>query len=215
MSHTRGSESSAHEKSYPQKTPDRLIQNYFSLTKQDAGSNFPALSIRCRQETGESHEKNLSAQRHQAQTCTRFPCSHGHQRRSQGTQRPPRQGPRPPERLSPQPSRLGLPRTHRLRTAGEFRELIRAGRRSQDTFFIVHARPNHLQHARLGVTVSRRVSPRAVLRNRLKRLIRETFRQDQTMLAGFDIVVVARPAARDAERAMLCASLQRHWKTAR
>jgi ribonuclease P protein component len=53
------------------------------------------------------------------------------------------------------------------------------------------------------------------LRNRLKRLIRESFRQDQTALAGFDIVVVARPAARGAERAALCASLQQHWKVAR
>lgn len=100
-----------------------------------------------------------------------------------------------------------------MRTPREFRELVRTGRRSQDDLFTVHARPNHLPHARLGVTVSRRVSPKAVARNRIKRRIREDFRLDRAGLDGLDIVVVARSAAVTADRTALRESLQRHWQT--
>ena len=49
--------------------------------------------------------------------------------------------------------------------------------------------------ARLGVTVSRKVG-NAVVRNRVKRRIREWFRRDgQTLVAGRDIVVIARSSA--------------------
>lgn len=55
---------------------------------------------------------------------------------------------------------------------------------------------NELGHRRLGVTVSRRVSRRAVDRNRIKRRLREIFRRERGVLPdGVDVVVVARPAA--------------------
>ena len=43
--------------------------------------------------------------------------------------------------------------------------------------------------SRLGIVVSKRVARRAVDRNRLKRLVRETFRRRQQELAGFDLLV--------------------------
>ena len=63
----------------------------------------------------------------------------------------------------------------------------------------------------MGMTVSRRVSPKAVVRNRIKRRIRESFRVMQAVLTGLDLVVVARPPAAAAEPAALRESLQRHW----
>jgi ribonuclease P protein component len=77
----------------------------------------------------------------------------------------------------------------------------------------VHAHPNGLPHARIGLTVSRRVSLRANRRNRLKRLIRESFRHHQTQLKGLDIVVVARAPANQAELSVLRSSLQQHWQS--
>ena len=47
--------------------------------------------------------------------------------------------------------------------------------------------------ARLGVIIAKRVAPRAVDRNRFKRLAREAFRHVADALAGFDLVVVAKP----------------------
>lgn len=52
----------------------------------------------------------------------------------------------------------------------------------------IHTRPNDLAHARLGLIVSRRVAPHATLRNRYKRLMRETFRLSQHELGNLDVV---------------------------
>jgi ribonuclease P protein component len=55
--------------------------------------------------------------------------------------------------------------------------------------------PNDLDHARIGITVSRRAAPRATARNRLKRIAREAFRARQNRLPTADIVLIAAPAA--------------------
>lgn len=63
--------------------------------------------------------------------------------------------------------------------------------------------PAGQQHVRLGVTVSRRVG-NAVVRNRVKRLIRESFRQNKEQIcAGLDLVIVARPSAAEASFALV------------
>lgn len=54
------------------------------------------------------------------------------------------------------------------------------------------ARPNQMNHARLGVIVSKKTAGRAVVRNRLKRWVREYFRLSQEKVAGLDIVVVVK-----------------------
>jgi ribonuclease P protein component len=107
----------------------------------------------------------------------------------------------------------GLAQKLRLRSGRELREITRTCRPDRDTLFSVHVRPNSLGHARMGMTVSRRVSTSAVVRNRIKRCVRENFRMAQTILAGLDLVVVARPPAAAATNTLLRESLERHWKT--
>lgn len=53
------------------------------------------------------------------------------------------------------------------------------------------ARENGLDHPRLGLVIGKKNVKLAVQRNRLKRLIRESFRHNQETLAGWDIVVIA------------------------
>lgn len=50
------------------------------------------------------------------------------------------------------------------------------------------AKPNHLEHARLGVVVGKKVARRAVTRNYMKRVMREIFRGHQPDIANLDIV---------------------------
>lgn len=89
----------------------------------------------------------------------------------------------------------------------------RGARRHQDDLFSIQTQPNTLGQVRLGITVSRRVSRRAVDRNRIKRRIRESFRHARVGFGSIDIVVVARPMARVAKPEHLEESLDRHWKS--
>ena len=77
------------------------------------------------------------------------------------------------------------------------------------------ATPNELGHARLGMAVSRRNARRAVDRNRLKRLIRESFRGAQQVIGNFDLVVMAKPAALTVDNATLRRSLANQWQRLR
>jgi ribonuclease P protein component len=84
--------------------------------------------------------------------------------------------------------------------------------RSVDQRLTVLAKPNELDHARLGLAISKRIIKHAVGRNRVKRLVRESFRQHQQSLMGLDIVVLSRKGAPQASNPELTAALQTHWQ---
>ncbi len=64
---------------------------------------------------------------------------------------------------------------------------------------------------RVGVVVSKKVSKLAVHRNRIKRLVRENYRNGQHG-NGFDCVVIAKPNAATADNAQLMKELNYLWK---
>ncbi|MFW6191124.1 MAG: ribonuclease P protein component [Thiohalospira sp.] len=109
-------------------------------------------------------------------------------------------------------------RRHRLLDEAYFRHVFQQADppRSSDAYLTLLARPdNGLDHPRLGLAIGRKVTPRAVGRNRIKRLARESFRAEQSRMPPVDVVVLARPAAAAADNATLRASLARHWKRLR
>lgn len=110
------------------------------------------------------------------------------------------------------PARLTLPARLRLRRKSDFDAAYARGRRIGDGFFAVTATLNDLGAARLGMAVAVRTAGNSVVRNRLRRIIRESFRVHQHELPAVDLVVSARPAARTAARAALHASLAVLWK---
>ena len=108
------------------------------------------------------------------------------------------------------PGPAGAPRPSarrgRLSRSAEFDRVYRQGRSHGNRFLVLHAFPRAGQPPadagpRLGLSVSRRVGG-AVQRNLVKRLLREAFATESVRLpADQDVVVVARPAARElAER---------------
>lgn len=66
--------------------------------------------------------------------------------------------------------------------------------------------------ARLGLAISRKCARHATARNRIKRLVRESFRQVREALPAVDIVVMCRPAATGLTGAEINAALERHWQ---
>lgn len=112
------------------------------------------------------------------------------------------------------PVRSRFPRVLRVRRRGDFLRIQSRGRRCPDRGLLLLALPRDggsgvRPHARLGLTVSKKVG-NAVVRNRVKRWLRESFRRRQpTLLGAWDVVVIARPEAAAAGFAALDAALAR------
>ena len=102
-------------------------------------------------------------------------------------------------------------RSERLLHSEDYHTTIAKRCRSDDQLFTVFAARRPTGGARLGITVSRRVSTKAVRRNRLKRRVRESFRYHKQPLAGLDLVVIARQEANETERLQVDRSLFGHW----
>jgi ribonuclease P protein component len=101
----------------------------------------------------------------------------------------------------------GMPREARLRRAADFAALRQASGRSGGRCFVLRYGNNEAGIARMGLAISKRVSKRAVDRNRLKRLARESFRRALPGLPPVDIVVTARNIALEESGAVLLAEL--------
>lgn len=165
----------------------------------------------------DSYEKNFSTQHSEESAHAWFSCPHGHPQRPQGTEGAQSQGTCPSgtlkvRRLLPSEEGASFPRSRRLLKPDEYRRVFSDGRRSADSLFLVLALPNGLSDARLGLAVSKKTSRRAVERNRIKRLIRESFRLHQRSLCGLDLVVVSRSGAAGSDNSVCFDSLRQHWR---
>ena len=110
------------------------------------------------------------------------------------------------------PRRLTLPARLRLRRKKDFDAVYARGRRLGDGYFGMTATVNDAGAPRLGLAVAVRVAGGAVERNRIRRVIKESFRLHQDGLPAVDLVVSARAKARDAAGALLRESLDWLWK---
>ena len=85
------------------------------------------------------------------------------------------------------------PKSHRLGGRLQFAAVFDAKAKESRGPLALYSLPNDLGHARLGISISRRVGT-AVRRNRIKRLLREAFRLHQNEISrGYDLVIVVRP----------------------
>lgn len=94
-----------------------------------------------------------------------------------------------------------MKRAQRLRSAADFRHARDAAPRAHThPLLVLYAVPNDLVHPRVGITVSRRVG-KAVVRNRVRRRIREASRRllPSLVVAGHDLLFIARPASASAD----------------
>ena len=117
----------------------------------------------------------------------------------------------PASPATPAPTDSRFPRSARVRARAEFDQVFKSGKRVATPLMALHWL-HDAQPARLGLAVSRKVDARAVGRNRIKRNLRETFRQQRHVLVPGAYVVVARAACAQADartlREGLCALLK-------
>jgi len=84
---------------------------------------------------------------------------------------------------------------------------------SEDRFFAVFYMPNKAPKSRVGISIAKKTVNKATKRNKLKRLIKNSFLNRFKGKEGFDVVVRAKhQASRVADDKILIESLTSHWQ---
>ena len=111
----------------------------------------------------------------------------------------------------------GYSRRHRFAARGSFGAVLRGSRKLRGRLAVIHVIPGRGGLSRLGVALTRRLVPRSVDRNLVKRMLRDAFRRHTVKAAGLDCVVALRErfdrgqvAAMEAEIRLLFDQLSRH-----
>ena len=79
----------------------------------------------------------------------------------------------------------------------DFQNVYKKGKSYVNKYLVMYVLQNHTETNRLGISVSKKVG-NSVVRHRVTRLIRESYRLNQSKFqTGYDIVVVARTSAKD------------------
>ena len=160
------------------------------------------------------HEKNLSAEQDPPETAPRVPGANGNQG---GTPRPQGQKSEGQSQINclmnVAPSRnYRLPRDVRLSKQGDYQRVFESKVRCSEDGFLVMALPNGLGKARLGISAPRRNVSRAYDRNRIKRVIRESFRHHKHELIGWDVVAIAGKGSAPLKNRRILMVLEKHWR---
>jgi ribonuclease P protein component len=102
-------------------------------------------------------------------------------------------------------------KSYRLCTPSQYRNVFSTDLRSIDSCFVVLAKNNGLEFSRLGLAISKKKIHAAVARNRIKRIVRESFRLNDIAFNGYDLVVMAQKKPEIANKEKLRKSIERHW----
>lgn len=99
----------------------------------------------------------------------------------------------------------------RLTDANDYQRVFAGSTRFGNQYMTILATENQLNHPRLGLAISKKCARKAVDRNRIKRLVRESFRQNQSTLPAIDLVVMCRPLAVGTNNPTLFKQIEKQW----
>jgi len=150
------------------------------------------------------NEKDVSTEQPATQTHARVPYQNEHGSRPRRPQTASQQGAQTPDRadstqtsasLNPGVRRYAFPKATRLLLRREFLFLQHRGKRRYSPHFVVISAPTQGERSRLGITTSRHFG-KAVIRNRVRRMLREFFRIHQAEISpAQDILIIPKVGA--------------------
>lgn len=101
-------------------------------------------------------------------------------------------------------------KTQRLLTKKDYNHVFEQPIKLVTSEFVILFRENNLGYARLGLALSKKMIAKAHDRNRIKRLLRESFRQEE--LPAVDIVFLARQGLIKQTNAVINSRMGKTWK---
>lgn len=101
-------------------------------------------------------------------------------------------------------------KTQRLLTKADFSRVFDEATKLSTSSFIMLYKENKLGHARVGFAISKKAVAKSHDRNRIKRLLRESFRQ--TLLPAVDIVCLAKHGVLNQSNSQLNTQISKAWE---
>ena len=102
---------------------------------------------------------------------------------------------------------MKYPHSESLKKNRDFQLIYKEGKSYANRYLVLYVRENGLARNRLGVSVSKKVG-NSVIRHRVTRLVRESYRLQEDMFnSGLDMVVVARMNAKGRSFEEICSAL--------
>ena len=109
-------------------------------------------------------------------------------------------------------SEFGLRPELRLGDKTRIQTVFRAGKRQRSTELNIFYYPNQLLHPSLCISVAKKFVSKAFLRNRIKRIIRESFRLNQHRLCAYDFVIVVYKSMSLLNKKQMREKIDKHWQ---
>ena len=103
-------------------------------------------------------------------------------------------------------------KSNRLLNSKQFDFVFKKAIKSSCKEFLFLLRKNENNEARLGLIVSKKTAKKAIERNKIKRVVRETFRYNKIALKGNDIIFLSRPEVKFLSKKELRQVLELQWK---
>lgn len=92
-----------------------------------------------------------------------------------------------------------MKKTISIKSSREFTRLFHKGKSVSDKYLIINILPNNLPINRIGISIGKKVG-KSVIRNRVKRLVRESYRYlEEDLKVGYDMLFIPRSSSAEAE----------------
>ena len=100
----------------------------------------------------------------------------------------------------------------RLKSSSDFKQVFKQAQKTSGKNLLILWKPTQFATSRLGIIASKRVSKLAVSRNRIKRIIRDSFRQQKNQFERLDVIVIAKQPCTKLSKTELRKETDNLWK---